>query len=320
MAKTAGAARTFSNDPGADGESGRAIENSRCGGGVGGGSGAAGRVQEHYGFALPVSAGRAAPLEQAQRAREKLADKYQASFRALPLVGARHVLAQTDGTLVCTIASGKRKAKKPRGWKEIRRAAGQEQIIYAATLGNGSEVGRRWGHGARDAGWGLNSQIHALGDGAEWIRLQTNAVFGRQGTFLCDFFHVSEDLGHAAPSCRGPAPQRWRRTPQGRLKRGAFAQVIQDLAKQLEPAGTPEEEAPVSNAHRYLNNRTDGIDYPRALKLGWPMGSGMMESGHRHVLPARLKKAGAAWLMESAAKIANLRVPRANHLWTTLWN
>jgi hypothetical protein len=32
------------------------------------------------------------------------------------------------------------------------------------------------------------------------------------------------------------------------------------------------------------------------LKLGLPIGSGMIESGHRHVLHARLKKAGAAWL------------------------
>ena len=46
----------------------------------------------------------------------------------------------------------------------------------------------KWGAGgaivrAAPAG-GLNSQIHAVGDGAEWIRLQTRQVFGRQGNFL----------------------------------------------------------------------------------------------------------------------------------------
>ena len=58
----------------------------------------------------------------------------------------------------------------------------------------------------------------------------------------------------------------------------------------------------------------------RALALGLPIGSGMIESGHRHVLQARLKKAGTAWLRDHADQIAHLRVLRANHQWQSLWN
>ena len=154
----------------------------------------------------------------------------------------------------------------------------------------------------------------------EWIRLQAREVFGQQGIFLCDFFHVSEYWGAAAASCRAQAPDRWRRTQQDRLKRGALGKVMEALAEHLEPAGTPEENAPVRNGHRYLTNRTDCLDYPRALKLGLPIGSGMIESGHRQVLQARLKKAGTAWLVEHADQIANLRVLRANRQWLSLWN
>jgi hypothetical protein len=57
-----------------------------------------------------------------------------------------------------------------------------------------------------------------------------------------------------------------------------------------------------------------------AIALGLPIGSGMIESGHRHVLQARLKKAGAAWLKEHADQIAHLRVLRANQYWPSLWN
>jgi len=185
--------------------------------------------------------------------------------------------------MVCTVAAGPRKGKKPRDWKEIRltaaQALGKTQKVYGATFGEVDEVGRRWGHCARGAGWGLNSQIHALGDGAEWIRLQTKEIFGTQGTFLCDYYHVSEYLADAAPSCRTKAPEQWRRTQQKRLKRGALQKVIDTLAEHLEPADTKEELAPVTNAHRYLNNRTDCLDYPRALRLGLPIGSGMIESG-----------------------------------------
>jgi len=285
---------------------------------------AAARVLEHYGFEINASAVREVTLENAQRAEQTLQKEYAESFRVLPAVGAQYVVAQADGSMICTVAPGPRKGQRPRDWKEIRltaaQALGKVETFYAATFGQVDEVGRRWGHCARRAGRGLNSQVHALGDGAEWIRLQTREVFGSQGTFLCDYFHVSEYLGAAAPSCRAQAPERWRRTQQDRLKRGALAKVIEALAEHLEPPGTPEELAPVRNGHRYVTNRTDCLDYPRALRLGLPIGSGMIESGHRHVLQARLKKAGAAWLITNADRIANLRVLRANGQWLTLWN
>ena len=285
---------------------------------------AAARVLEHYGFEISSSAVRHATLHHAQRAADILEEEYQQPFRVLPATGAQQVIAQADGSMVCTVGCGPRKSKRPREWKEIRltaaQALGSTQKFYSATFAEVAQVGRRWGHCARRAGWGLNSQIHALGDGAEWVRLQTSEVFGSQGTFLCDYFHVSEYLAEAAPSCRVKAPDPWRRTQQKRLKRGALEKVIDALAEHLEPANTPEELAPVNNAHRYLNNRKDCLDYPRALRLGLPIGSGMVESGHRHVLQARLKKAGAAWLLSNADRVANLRVLRANGDWLRLWN
>jgi len=243
---------------------------------------AAARVLEHYGFEISASAVRQTTLAHAQRAAEQLEQAYQEPFRSLPAVGAQQVIAEADGTMICTVAPGKRKGKRPRDWKEMRltaaQAQGKKETIYAATFGGVAGVGRRWGHCARRAGWGLNSEIHALGDGAEWIRLQTQEVFGQQGRFTCDFFHVSEYLGAAAASCNAQAPDRWRRTQQARLKRGASEKVIETLAEYLEPEATPEEQAPVRNGHRYLTNRRECLDYPRALKLGLPIGSGMMSS------------------------------------------
>jgi hypothetical protein len=285
---------------------------------------AAESVREHYGFELGASAVRTATLKHAQRAREQLQAGYQSPFRVLPAVGAPQVIAETDGTMICTVVAGKRNGKRPREWQEMRLVAAQAQAsattVYAATFGSVAEVGRRWGHCARDAGWGLNSQIHAVGDGADWIRLQSREVFREQGTFLCDFYHVSEYLGAAASTCAPSRPNPWRRTQQKRLRQGNLQKVMVALAEHLEPAGTPDEEVPVQDAHRYLTNRTDCLDYPRAIALGLPIGSGMIESGHRHVLHARLKKAGTAWLPDTADQIAHLRVLRANRQWQSLWN
>lgn len=285
---------------------------------------AAGSVLEHYGFEIGVSAVRDATLTHAQRARVQLEEHYAQPFRILPAVGQAHVIAEADGTLICTVQAGPRKGKRPRAWQEMRLVAAQAKdsatTVYGATFGSVEETGRRWGHVTRQAGWGLNSRIHAVADGAEWIPLQSREVFGEQGHFLCDFFHVSEYLGAAAPVCRPAQPDQWRRTQQHRLKSGAAPKVVAALAEHLEAAATSDDEAPVRKGHRYLTNRLDSLDYAGALALGLPIGSGMIESGHRHVLQARLKKAGTAWLPEHADQIAHLRVLRANNQWSSLWN
>lgn len=285
---------------------------------------AADSVLEHYGFEIGISAVRDATLAHAQRAREQLEEQYAQPFRVLPEVGAAHVIAETDGTMICTVEPGPRKGKHPRHWREMRLVAAQAKdsatTVYGATFGSVEETGRRWGHVTRQAGWGLNSRIHTMGDGAQWIQLQSREVFGEQAHFLCDFFHVSEYLGAAAVVCRPAQPDPWRRTQQKRLKSGAVAKVMAALAEHLEAESIPDEQAPVRAGHRYLNNRLDALDYPGALALGLPIGSGMIESGHRHVLQARLKKAGTAWLPEHADQLAHLRVLRANKQWLSLWN
>jgi hypothetical protein len=282
------------------------------------------RVAEHYGFRLNASLVREVTLRHAERAKARLESKYAESFRALPAQGAKHVVAEADGTMICTVAPAKRAAPRPREWKEMRlaaaRAEGRIEATYGATFGEVAAVGRQWGHCARDAGWGLQSQIHVVADGAEWIHLQSQEVFAEQSRFLLDFYHVSEYLAAAAQTCRPKAPEQWRRTQQQRLRCGATAKVLTALEPHQEPATIPDEHAPVRAARRYLARRHDQLDYPRALELGLPIGSGLIESGHRHVLQARLKQAGTAWLPQNADALAQLRVLRANGHWTHLWN
>jgi hypothetical protein len=198
-------------------------------------------------------------------------------------------------------------------------AQGEVEATYGATFGSVEEVGRRWGHCTRDAGWALESRIHVVADGAEWIRLQSQETFGGQAQLLVDFYHVSEYLAAAAPRCHPKNPRAWCRTQHRRLKRGDGKKVLQAMETHIEAQSVSEEDALVRCAYRYLANRLDCIDYPGAIACQLPIGSGLIESGHKHVLQARLKRSGAAWLQPNADAIAQLRVLRANHRWDSFW-
>ena len=93
--------------------------------------------------------------------------------------------------------------------------------------------------------------------------------------------------------------------------------VLRALAAHLEPAGGTE--APGRAAHRYLDERRGHLDYAGARAAGLPIGSGAVESGHRHVIKQRLKRAGAWWKEPNAEARPGLRVARANHLWDPYW-
>lgn len=282
------------------------------------------RLQEHYGFEINATAVRETTLQQATRAAAHLEAHYRPSFRILPKTGPEYIVAQADGTMICTVPVGRQRHEPhPREWKEMRlsaaRAQGSVETTYAAGFLTVEETGRRWGHCARDAGWSLDARLHVVADGADWIRLQAQETFGDQAEFLLDFFHLSEYLAAAAESCRPTAPRAWLRTQQQRLRRGAAHQVLEALRAFIEPATVPDEEAPVRRAHGYLSRRRSYLDYPRALARELPIGSGLIESGHKHVLQARLKKPGSAWLPHNAHALAQLRVIRANQLWNDFW-
>ena len=76
---------------------------------------------------------------------------------------------------------------------------------------------------------------------------------------------------------------------------GLASEGIAELKLHLEPSSVDDEQAPVRVAWRYLSNRIDQLDYPRALALDLPIGSGEIESAHRYLVQARLKRPGAWW-------------------------
>ncbi len=84
--------------------------------------------------------------------------------------------------------------------------------------------------------------------------------------------------------------------------------------------GADEDHAPVRKSYRYLHNRLEQVDYRGARQSKLPIGSGAVESGHRHVIQARLKLAGRWWNPASIDRMLALRPYRANRNWDDYWD
>jgi hypothetical protein len=148
---------------------------------------------------------------------------------------------------------------------------------------------------------------------------QVQRVFGPQGTYLVDFYHLSEYLAAAAPRCAPQMPGQWLTEQQTQLKQGNVESVQAGLVPHLEAAEVGDALAPVRCCYRYMANRPGQFEYQRALAADLPIGSGEIESAHRYVLQQRLKLAGAWWKEETAADMLALRTLRANGEWHQYW-
>ena len=61
------------------------------------------------------------------------------------------------------------------------------------------------------------------------------------------------------------------------------------------------------------------LDYQSALARDLPIGSGEIESAHRHVVQQRLKRPGAWGLAANTEHMIALRILQANGQWNTYW-
>jgi hypothetical protein len=189
------------------------------------------------------------------------------------------------------------------------------------------QAGVRWRHAATEARRGMKSRIHTACDGAEWIAGQTRATFGNDATLLIDSFHVSESLAGAAPTRALPKPPSAGGPSAGS---GPAAHATEAAQKRSEPQGHRSAgRAPRSAGERggalpracgapLPEPPAESLDHAAAIAAGLPIVSGLIESGHKHVLEARLKIPGASWLPTDAETMAQLRVLRSNQCWSEL--
>jgi hypothetical protein len=251
------------------------------------------KLREHYGFELSSEVIRMITLSHAQRAGDfvKEADSLPDS------PGVQTLIAEADGGMIPIVTFDKnsketdKRKKRQVCWKEARlcfsRDVNSISGVFRATLQSTNETGDMWFSSAVEAGMGSSTKVHCIGDGALWIREQADRIFADQGSYLVDFYHVSDYLAAASPIFNKESPREWLHEQQKHLKEGNLYLVLQNLERQLYEDEGPEEES-VRSCYRYLSNRLDQLDYLGAILNKLPIGSGEIESGHRHVVQKRM--------------------------------
>lgn len=284
---------------------------------------AAHRVREHYGIEVPGNAARTHTLAHAKA--------IAAVNHEAPQQAVKTLIAEMDGCMLPIVQTATdpevdhRKAKQV-FWQEARLCCARDKDkvdgVYGATFGTVNMAGLVWYQVACAAGLGPETRVHGLGDGAPWIVKTFAEQFGAGpnslATYTVDFHHVSDYLAAAALVIAPEKNKDWLHEQQAHLLENRVKDVLSTLEPRQEPPA--QKEAPVRSAYGYIDERRNHMDYAGARQADLPIGSGEVESGHRHVLQKRLKVAGAWWLNRNAEAMLQLRTVRANHDWNKYWS
>lgn len=286
-------------------------------------------IKEHYGFALPCSAVAKITGDIASKAKV---------FNSTVNGDGKHsplLIVQLDGSMVpiveynvATAEQQKNGLKHNRNchWREYRLCTvsrpEEASTYYGVVQGDPFEAGCMMYQCCQKKGMNEATHIHGVADGATWIADQYEEQFGANHILYIDFYHVSEYLVAASGELKAElqgeqTPAQWLAIAKQKLKASRAEEVIAELLRHVKHSS---ESNAIHTAHHYLSNRLAHLNYAHALAQDLPIGSGEVESGHRSVLQARLKKPGAWWLLESAENMAHLKVMQANDHWNQFWN
>ena len=161
-------------------------------------------------------------------------------------------------------------------------------------------------------------QVAAVMDGADWE--QSFVDFHCPGaTRILDFAHAADHINQIGEYVHGqhtPESQAWLQERLHRLKHEGPDQLLMEFEKLQRKH--PSAEAISSNL-AYLKKRKAQMQYPLFQAQGWPIGSGMVESGNKLVVQARLKGAGMHWAEEHVNPMLAIRNILCSGRWREDW-
>ncbi len=171
-------------------------------------------------------------------------------------------------------------------------------------------------------------KVCAINDGAEWEqKFVDDQRF--DAVRILDWGHGAEhvaEVGRALHGTDTPAARTWLSEQLTELKTGDSAQVLADLGQVRDglAVGTQAQVDPtalrvVTSNLEYFEKRREQIRYREFEQAGYPIGSGIVESGNKLVVEARMKGAGMHWAPKNVDPMVALRTVACADRWEEAW-
>lgn len=191
-------------------------------------------------------------------------------------------------------------------------------LTYVACLGGSAEFGPRFWAEAQRRGWEQATDTQVLGDGAAWIwNLSDLYLNPRQQTV--DWYHATEHL-HAAAQAYDPrqsqAATRWYHAAETLLFQGQVERIVQQLIQRA--ARFPTQAEPLLAQATYFENQKRRMAYLELREEGYPIGSGMIESGAKQ-FKARFTGPGMRWSEDGFSRLLPVRAAVLSQTFDSLW-
>jgi hypothetical protein len=172
------------------------------------------------------------------------------------------------------------------------------------------EIQRR---GVENAG-----QVASVMDGSDWLQGFTE-YHRPDAVRILDFPHAGEHIAQIGEYMYGegtPEAQTWLKEQLHQLKHEGPEPLFTEL-HQFQSQHPDAQE--ISGNLAYFKKREPQIQYPRFQADGWPIGSGIVESGNKLVVEVRLKGSGMHWAEQHINSMLALRNIVCSRRWKEDW-
>jgi hypothetical protein len=161
-------------------------------------------------------------------------------------------------------------------------------------------------------------QVAALMDGSDWLQGFTDH-HRPDAVRILDFPHAGDHISLIGEHLFGegtPQAKEWITQCLHRLKHEGPGELLAEFHQLQEQH--PEENAITGNL-TYLEKRQAQMQYPFFQAQGWPIGSGIVESGNKLVVEARLKGSGMHWADKNVNPMLAIRNILCSDRWKQEW-
>jgi hypothetical protein len=223
-----------------------------------------------------------------------------------------------DWVEVKTLAIGEVEAKGNAGEIHTR------ELSYFSRLSEASEFNRQalvevFRRGTETAG-----KVCAVNDGADWE--QKFIDYHRPDAVrILDFAHAAGKIAEPGRLIFGEETaefREWFNKQKHSLKLGKTAAVLRNirgLENRARGRGRRMKLKIIRGSVNYLEKRREMINYNEFQGLGYPIGSGCVESANKLVVESRLKQAGMRWARQNIDPMLGLRNIACNDRWDEAW-